>query len=27
MQQWGIRPLPDEERLDLSRYSSEWVEY
>jgi len=27
MRQWGIRPLPDEERLDLSRYSSEWVEY
>lgn len=27
MQQWGIRPLPDEERLDLSHYSEEWIEY
>lgn len=27
MQEWGIRPLPDEERLDLSRYPKEVVEY
>lgn len=27
MQQWGIRPLPDEERLDLSRYPKELVEF
>jgi hypothetical protein len=27
MQQWGIRPLPDEERLDLSRYPKEFVEF
>jgi aspartyl protease len=27
MQQWGIRPLPDEERLDLSRYPDEFVEF
>jgi hypothetical protein len=27
MQEWGIRPLPDEERLDLSRYPKEFVEY
>ena len=27
MQQWGIRPIPDEERLDLSHYSDEFVEF
>ena len=27
MQQWGIRPVPDEERLDLSRYPKEFVEF
>ncbi len=27
MQQWGIRPVPDEERLDLSRYPEEFVEF
>jgi hypothetical protein len=27
MQQWGIRPIPDEERLDLSRYPKEFVEF
>jgi hypothetical protein len=27
MQQWGIRPLPDEERLDLTRWPREFVEF
>ncbi len=27
MQEWGIRPLPDEEKLDLSNYPKEFVEY
>ena len=27
MQQWGIRPLPDEEKLDLSHYPDEFVEF
>jgi hypothetical protein len=27
MQQWGIRPVPDEETLDLSRYPDEFVEF
>ena len=27
MQQWGIRPVPDEERLDFSHYSDEFVEF
>jgi hypothetical protein len=27
MQQWGIRPVPDEERLDLTNYPEEFVEY
>jgi hypothetical protein len=27
MQQWGIRPVPDEARLDLSRYPEEFVEF
>lgn len=27
MQQWGIRPIPDQERLDMSHYSSEFLEF
>ncbi len=27
MQQWGIRPVPDEDRLDLSHYPEEFVEF
>ncbi len=27
MQQWGIRPVPDEERLDMTHYPKEFVEY
>jgi hypothetical protein len=27
MQQWGIRPIPDEERLDLSHYPREFIEF
>jgi hypothetical protein len=27
MQQWGIRPVPDQEKLDLSHYSKEFVEF
>src|SRR5258708_5075644 len=27
MQQWGIRPIPDDERLDLSHYPEEFVEF
>lgn len=27
MQQWGIRPIPEEERLDLSHYPEEFVEF
>lgn len=27
MQEWGIRPLPDEERLDMSNYPKEFVEF
>lgn len=27
MQQWGIRPVPDEERLDMTHYTREFVEY
>ena len=27
MQQWGIRPVPDEERLDLSHYPQEFLEF
>jgi hypothetical protein len=27
MQQWGIVPLPGEERLDMSRYPDEFVEF
>lgn len=27
MQQWGIRPVPDQEKLDMSHYSREFVEF
>ncbi|MBI2191251.1 MAG: aspartyl protease family protein [Planctomycetes bacterium] len=27
MQQWGIRPVPDEERLDLTHYPTEFIEF
>jgi len=27
MQQWGIRPIPDEEKLDLSHYPEEFIEF
>jgi hypothetical protein len=27
MQQWGIRLIPDEERLDLTHYPDEFVEF
>jgi len=27
MQEWGIRPIPDEERVDMSNYPREFVEY
>ena len=27
MQQWGIRLIPDQEKLDLSRYPEEFVEF
>ena len=27
MQRWGIRPVPDKEKLDLSNYSREFIEY
>lgn len=27
MQRWGIRPLPDEERIDMSHYPKEFVEF
>ncbi len=27
MQQWGIRPVPDTESLDLSHYPKEFVEF
>ncbi len=27
MQQWGIRPIPDEEKLDFSHYPEEFVEF
>lgn len=27
MQEWGIRVLPDEERLDLTHYPKEFVEF
>src|SRR5437762_10696703 len=27
MQQWGVRPVPDEDRLDLTHYPKEFVEF
>ena len=27
MQRWGIRPVPDKEKLDLKHYSREFVEF
>ncbi len=27
MQQWGIRPVPDEEKLDLTHYPDEFIEF
>ena len=27
MQKWGIRLVPEEERLDLSRYPEEFTEF
>jgi hypothetical protein len=27
MQQWGIRPIPDKEKLDMSHYSKEFLEF
>jgi len=27
MRQWGIRLIPDEEKLDLSHYPDEFVEF
>jgi len=27
MQEWGIRPVPDEERLDMSHYPKEFIEF
>jgi len=27
MQQWGIRPIPDEDRLDLTHYPEEFIEF
>jgi hypothetical protein len=27
MRQWGIRPVPDEEKLDFSHYPEEFVEF
>ncbi|MGH7960192.1 MAG: hypothetical protein ACRERD_00005, partial [Candidatus Binatia bacterium] len=27
MQQWGIRLIPEQEKLDLSHYSTEFVEF
>lgn len=27
MQQWGIRPVPDQETLDLTHYPEEFVEF
>ena len=27
LRQWGIRSIPDEERLDLSHYPEEFVEF
>lgn len=27
MQEWGIRPVPDEERLDMTHYPKEFIEF
>jgi Ty3 transposon peptidase len=27
MRQWGIRPIPDQEKLDMSHYSQEFLEF
>ena len=27
MQQWGIRPIPDTEKLDMSHYTKEFLEF
>ena len=27
MQQWGIRPIPEQEKLDLTHYPEEFVEF
>jgi hypothetical protein len=27
MQEWGIRPIPDEERLDMTHYPKEFIEF
>lgn len=27
MQQWGIRPVPDEEKLDMTHYPVEFLEF
>ena len=27
MQEWGIRPIPNEERLDLTHYPKEFIEF
>jgi hypothetical protein len=27
LRRWGIHPIPDEERLDASRYPEEFVEF
>src|SRR5437899_424026 len=27
MQQWGIRPIPDKEELDMSHYSKDFLEF
>ena len=27
MQEWGVRPIPEEERLDLSHFTKEFIEF
>ena len=27
MQEWGIRPIPDEERVDMTHYPKEFIEF
>ena len=27
MQEWGMRPIPDEERLDMTHYPKEFIEF